>query len=294
MLKKINRDISIIERGSNIKKLVEVDKKYKTNFDKVMKSVIPQAVEEAYFSLFVNVLLAYNIVRDGEKEMTIGLEILDKEAQLKEQIINLVNEENMTLKSWNEIMELAKDGKRNCTYKQQILSFQMVDPYFVKDVVDPNVTLTDTINTIKNIFNDIKELDIDGQRRINRLQAMIYNFVPIDKNRVLSKAQRHLLKNLFFNYTKLLINSFKALDNFGHQLVKKYNKNEITKYTFKSQLWQAALKGLGTYTKTFENDIMLIVKNQIDSTPKIEEDITNFSQLNLYIANELLAFSQKY
>lgn len=294
MLKKINRDISIIERGSNIKKLVEVDKKYKTNFDKVMKSVIPEKVEEAYFSLFVNVLLAYNINREGEKEMTIGLDILDKEKQLKEHINELLNEENMTLKDWNEIMELAKDGKRNCTYKQQVLSFQIVDPNFVKDVIEPKVTMPDTINTIKKIFNNIKDLDIAGQKRIYRLQASIYNFVPIDKNRVLTKAQRHLLKNLFFTYTKMLINSFKLIDNFGHQLVHKYNKKEITNYTFKSQLWQAALKGLGTYTKDFENDIVLIVKNQIDSAPKIEEDITNFSQLNYYIANELLAFSQKY
>lgn len=87
--------------------------------------------------------------------------------------------------------------------------------------------IKDSIVCMQKDLNTIKDLDMDGQKRIDRVEVAQKHFDSIDGIPNLTSEQKEMLKEMLVSYVDLRVESFKVMEDLSEKAIESYLHREL-------------------------------------------------------------------
>ncbi len=232
----------------------------------VFNNIFPVEIEKAYVEL-ANSLKKYSVAvnRIGSnnsviissatsvgksRETTQAIQDKEKNAlqHLKELLNKVSDKEQLSPSEWQEIANLTNEGlnqskqhekaSRNLSFNTNVYENSSIE------MMDRRQELAEIIEELKNGIREILKLDINGEKRIDRIQMTERHSNQIDAISNLSEKNKEIWKRALSAYTTMRVNAFKQVEQMAVQAVETYHKREIINYDNQSYDYKVTMKAL--------------------------------------------------
>ena len=250
-------------------------------FINICTSAFPTAIELPYTEL-ANYFLDYAISSGKVRDYSSGLDsqakdmselrnsvagLSTREQQVLDSLRSLLshydNEKNLSPDVWKSLQQLTSAGfttSKERDVKSTNLSMdtnQYMDQSL--DTRDQQEVMRNSIAGMQQSLDAIQHLDIDGQRRIDRVEVSERHMERIDAIPNISSEQKETLKNMLVSYVGMRVESFKAVEDLAHRAVGAYQHGEILDVHFSDSEFRdkylVAMKGLDDLSSSFSEDL---------------------------------------
>ena len=282
-------------------------------FVNICTSALPASIEVPYTELanyFLDYAISSGKVSDygsnldsqakGMSELRNSVANLStREQQVLESLRGLLshydNENNLSPDVWKSLQQLASAGfatSKERDVKSTNLSMytnQYMDQSL--DAGNHQEIMRNSVSSMQSSLANIQQLDIDGQRRIDRVQVTERHMERIDAIPNISSEQKETLKNMLVSYVSMRVESFKVIEDLAHKAVDSYQRGEILDIHFSDSEYRdkyvVAMNGLDELSTSFSEDLYGIINPTIYDIRKdnFQADITAMNMVTDYQKN---------
>ena len=282
-------------------------------FVNICTSAFPASIEVPYTEL-ANYFLDYAISSGKVSDYSSRLDSQAKDmSELRNSVAGLTTREQQVLDSirslllhkkkkkklspdvWKSLQQLASAGfatSKERDVKSTNLSMdtnQYMDQSL--DAGNQQEVMRNSIAGMQQSLDAIQQLDIDGQRRIDRVEVSERHMERIDAIPNISSEQKETLKSMLVSYVGMRVESFKAVEDLAHKAVDYYQRGEILDIHFSDSEYRdkylIAMKGLDELSSSFSEDLYGMINPTVYAARKenFQADIMAMNMFRDYQKN---------
>ena len=203
------------------------------------------------------------------------------------------NEKNLSPDVWKSLQQLANAGfatSKERDVKATNLS-KNSDQYMDQSINahEQQEVMKNSIAGMQQSLEAIQHLDIDSQRRIDRVEVIERHMERIDAIPNISSEQKETLKNMLVSYVGMRVESFKAVENFAHKAIDDYRQHKIYADDYPYE-YDIAIIALSNLTTSFSKDLYETIHdfNPYVSKKRWQADITAMNMFRDYQKNGMV------
>lgn len=271
-------------------------------FVNICTSALPVSIEGPYIELtnhFLDYTISSGKVIDYSADLDVQAKGMSKlrnsvanlstrEQQVLESLRDLLshydNDSNLSSDVWKSLQQLATAGFATSKEKDaKSTNLSMDTSQYMNqslDVGNHQEIMRNSVSSMQTSLADIQQLDIDGQRRIDRVQVTERHMERIDAIPNISSEQKETLKNMLVSYVSMRVESFKVIEDLAQKAVDFYHHGEILDVHFSDSEYRdkyvVAMSGLDELSTSFSEDLYGIINPTIYDIRKdnFQADIT--------------------
>ena len=141
------------------------------------------------------------------------------------------NEKNLSSEIWKTFQEMVNSGVEISSERESKETSLKIDMRkHTDDSIDASKQqgqIKDSIVCMQKDLNTIKDLDMDGQKRIDRVEVAQKHFDSIDGIPNLTSEQKEMLKEMLVSYVDLRVESFKVMEDLSEKAIESYLHREL-------------------------------------------------------------------
>ena len=202
-------------------------------------------------------------------------------------------EKNLSPEVWKSLQQLASVGfatSKERDVKATNLS-KNSDQYMDQSINahEQQEVMKNSIAGMQQSLEAIQHLDIDSQRRIDRVEVTERHMERIDAIPNISSEQKETLKNMLVSYVGMRVESFKAVENFAHKAIDDYRQHKIYADDYPYE-YDIAIIALSNLTTSFSKDLYETIHdfNPYVSKERWQADITAMNMFRDYQKNGMV------
>lgn len=266
----------------------EFEGRYAENYEEffsILESIFPSKVEQPYVNL-TNLVYQYKKIVDKMKDKNKRLDssflflqsaehktrtasnCLEKEQKLMKTILALASSGELNAEVWESLKKLVLSGIKINHERNGLVSasnFEMENnsqKAFIesKNLADLSNELQEVIRGIQMTLEEIKSLDFDSERRIDRIEISRFNkrMDALCASEEKQRAFRRLMKN----FTDMRVAAFKVAENFANKIMSDYKKRATTEFPENYQDASFSIMSYALYRGTESFFEMIDLKEQ--------------------------------
>lgn len=282
-------------------------------FINICTSAFPTAIELPYTDL-ANYFLDYAVSSGKVSDYSSGLDsqakdmselrtsvagLSTREQQVLDSLRSLLshydNEKNLSPDVWKSLQQLANAGfatskerdvkATNLSKNSNQYMDQSIDAHEQQEI------MKNSIVGMQQSLEAIQHLDIDSQRRIDRVEVTERHMERIDAIPNISSEQKETLKNMLVSYVGMRVESFKAVEDLAYKAVNAYQHGQILDIHFSdSELrdkYLVAMNGLDELSSSFSEDLYGMINPTVYAARKenFQADIMTMNMFRDYQKN---------
>ena len=244
-------------------------------FSECCQSALPATIEKPYVELanhfidyFVALIELYrtgNAVDFYTSDMNNERSSIDKLSQserhvlenLKELLKTYDNSGTLSSDVWKNLQEIVTSGvdiSRERENKETAL--QNTTQEHMNNTLDANSQqeiIRESVVGMQKCLDTIKGLDIDDQKRIDRVEVTQRHLDKIDGITALNSGRKEMLKEMLDSYVDMRVESFKVMEDLSRKAVDSYQHRELIDLSVYSR-YSVASNGLSGLSKSFVDD----------------------------------------
>ena len=264
-------------------------------FINICTSAFPTAIELPYTEL-ANYFLDYAVSSGKVSDYSSGLDSQAKDmSELRTSVAGLSTREQQVLDSLRSLLSHYDNEKKLSPDVWKSLQ-QLANAGFAtskeRDVKTTNLNL-DTNHYMNQSIDahEQQDLDIDSQRRIDRVEVTERHMERIDAIPNISSEQKETLKNMLVSYVGMRVESFKVVEDLAHRAVNAYQHGQILDIHFSdSELrdkYLVAMNGLDELSSSFSEDLYGMINPTVYAARKenFQADIMTMNMFRDYQKN---------
>lgn len=280
-------------------------------FINICSSVFPASIEVPYVEL-ANHFLDYS--SSSRKLIKCGYD-LDTNVTgmngLRNSVDELSNSERHVLESFRKLFDYYKDEERlpfeiwktfqdmvtsgveiSSERESKEFSLKTDTRKYMDDSVDASKQqeqIKESVVGMQKDLDTIQALDMDGQRRIDRVEVTQKHFDRIDAIPNISSEQKDILKSMLVSYVGMRVESFKAMENFAHKALDAWQQRRIYG-DGPSYEYDVAIFALSDLTTSFSKDLYETIQDfrLYESTERLQADIAAMNMFRDYQKNGMI------
>ena len=248
-------------------------------FSECCQSALPATIEKPYVELanhFIDyVFAAYQLTISGRavdfyaSSMNDERGSIDKLSQSERHVLESLREllktydNSGTLSSdvWKNLQDIVTSGldiSRERENKETAL--QNTTQEHMDNTLGANSQqeiIRESVVGMQKDLDTIQTLDMDGQRRIDRVEVTQKHFDRIDGIAGLDSEQKEMLKEMLDSYVDMRVESFKVMEDLSRKAVDSYQHRELFDLGFSNKdfsRYSVASNGLSGLSKSFFDD----------------------------------------
>lgn len=203
------------------------------------------------------------------------------------------HEKNLSPEVWKSLQQLASVGfatSKERDVKATNLS-KNSDQYMDQSINahEQQEVMKNSIAGMQQSLEAIQHLDIDSQRRIDRVEVTERHMERIDAIPNISSEQKDILKSMLVSYVGMRVESFKAVENFAHKAIDAYQQHKIYEDDYPYE-YDIAIIALSNLTTSFSKDLYETINdfNPYISKERWQADITAMNMFRDYQKNGMV------
>lgn len=282
-------------------------------FVNICTSAFPTAIELPYTEL-ANYFLDYAVssgkissyrpdldrqAKDMSELRNFVASLSTREQQVLDSLRSLLshcdNEKNLSPDVWKSLQQLANAGfatskerdvkATNLSKNSNQYMDQSIDAHEQQEI------MKNSIVGMQQSLEAIQHLDIDSQRRIDRVEVTERHMERIDAIPNISSEQKETLKNMLVSYVGMRVESFKAVEDLAYKAVNAYQHGQILDIHFSdSELrdkYLVAMNGLDELSSSFSEDLYGMINPTVYAARKenFQADIMTMNMFRDYQKN---------
>lgn len=276
----------------------------------ICTSALPESIEIPYVKL-ASELFRYNTYvlettrnQDGLDSNALSMNRKEKEKagyesveeETLDQIKALIGNANgsLSVDAWQQLTLLAQLGSKNSKdlfVKSEVLSEQKQE-YTDRSLTTGNqqIALQQSVVNLSNTLKEIGELDVDGEKRIDRVKVTEKHMKRIDELPNLSLENKNALKNILISYTNMRVQCFKTVEKLANRAVLDYKKNQLCAFYSLDDpdysLYSVVGMGLLFQNTYLDENLRPVIDSNFDINDYMENlqtDINCMNMTNLYL-----------
>ena len=218
-----------------------------------------------YFVALIELYRTGNAVDFYTSDMNNERSSIDKLSQserhvlenLKELLKTYDNSGTLSSDVWKNLQEIVTSGvdiSRERENKETAL--QNTTQEHMNNTLDANSQqeiIRESVVGMQKCLDTIKGLDIDDQKRIDRVEVTQRHLDKIDGITALNSGRKEMLKEMLDSYVDMRVESFKVMEDLSRKAVDSYQHRELIDLSVYSR-YSVASNGLSGLSKSFVDD----------------------------------------
>ena len=282
-------------------------------FINICTSAFPTAIELPYTEL-ANYFLDYAVSSGKVSDYSSGLDSQAKDmSELRTSVAGLSTREQQVLDSlrsllshydnekklspdvWKSLQQLANAGFATSKERDvKTTNLNLDTNHYMDQSIDASKQqeqIKESVVGMQKDLDTIQALDMDGQRRIDRVEVTQKHFDRIDAIPNISSEQKDILKSMLVSYVGMRVESFKAVEDLAHRAVNAYQHGKILDIHFSdSELrdkYLVAMNGLDELSSSFSEDLYGMINPTVYAARKenFQADIMTMNMFRDYQKN---------